>query len=106
MHYDVELMRDLMLALEPRQVSPRSNVVLALDDLGEEMGCSVEEVGAGLDLLLSLDYIDGGGQDDDYGFWLFRKLTRKGVQFIREARHPKDWERLKRHYQQVVAPEG
>lgn len=105
MEYDVELMRDMMLLLETRQLSPRSTVVISLGEVADELGTITAAVAASLDLLLRLDYIDGAGQDE-YGYWLFRKLTRKGVEFVRQARRPKDWERLKRHYGQAAVPEG
>ena len=97
MSYDLELMRQLMLTLEDRQLSPRSTVVLSLDDEARDLGRLPEAIAEGLNVLLDLEYIDGGGEDD-HGYWLFRKLTRKGVQFVREARQPRDWERMKRRY--------
>jgi hypothetical protein len=97
MDVDVEVMRELLLTLEPRQLSPRSTVVLCLDDEARDLGLDAGVVAAGLNTLLELDYIDGGGEDEG-GFWLFRKLTRKGLKFVRAARVPRDWERMKRHY--------
>lgn len=99
MDNDVELLRDLMFALEARQQSPRTTIVLSLTDEADEFGCTPGEVERGLDALLGLDYIDGAGQDEEPGFWLFRKLTRKGVQFVRATREPRDWERMKRHFE-------
>ena len=95
--HDVELMRDLLFLLEERQISPRSNVVLAIDAEADALGESPEMVEAGLNMLLDLDYIDGPGQDEP-GFWLFRKLTRKGNQFVKATRREGDWERLKRYF--------
>ena len=51
------------------------------------------EIEAGLATLLALDYIDGPGQDEP-GFFLFRKLTRKGLKFVDAARRPRDWEAI------------
>ena len=87
-----------MLALESRQQSPRANVVLSLDDEARDLGRLPEAVATGLDALLKLDYIDGPGPDEP-GFWLFRKLTRKGTLFVRETRKPRDWARLKGRYE-------
>ncbi len=97
MDHDVELLRELMLSLETQQLSPRAPVVISLDEEARELGRLPEAVASGLDALLRLEYIDGAGQDEP-GFWLFRKLTRKGVNFVREVRTPRDWARLKRRY--------
>lgn len=97
MSVDVELMRDLLFVLETRQVSPRSTVIVAIEDLAEDLGVMPETVAGGLDQLLALDYIEGPGADEP-GFWFFRKLTRKGTQFVRATRKPADWARIKRHY--------
>lgn len=97
MPQNVELMRELMLLLEARELSPRSTVVVSLDDEAIETGFTSDELADGLNLLLELDYIDGPGQDEP-GFWLFRKLTRKGRNFISATRRPADWERMKRHF--------
>ena len=97
MIHDVDLMRDLLFLLEERQISPRSNVVLSIDDEADVLGELPEAVEAGLNMLLNLDYIDGPGQDEP-GFWLFRKLTRKGNEFIKATRRQGDWDRLKRHF--------
>lgn len=104
MDFDVELMRDLMFSLEARQLSPRSTVILSLAETASELGCSQTEVARSLDALLDFEYIDGAGQDDERGFWLFRKLTRKGVQFVRATREPRDWERMKRRFEAQGAP--
>ena len=97
MMHDVELMRDLLFLLEERQHSPRSNVVLSIDDEAEVLGHLPEVVEAGLNTLLKLDYIDGPGRDEP-GFWLFRKLTRKGNEFVKATRREADWERLKWYF--------
>ena len=97
MDHDLDLMRDLLQALEARQLSPRTTVVLSLDDIASDLNTLPETVGTGLDALLRLDYVDGPGADEP-GYWLFRKLTRKGAQFVRETRTPDDWARMKRRY--------
>ena len=97
MMHDVDMMRDLLFLLAERQISPRSNVVLSIDAEAGALGQSSETVEAGLNMLLDLDYIDGPGQDEP-GFWLFRKLTRKGNDFIKATRREDDWQRLKRHF--------
>ena len=99
MEYDVEILRELMFALEERQQSPRSTVVLSLVDEAVDLGCSPAQVQDCLDGLLDLEYIEGAGHDEDPGFWLFRRLTRKGTQFVRATRSPQDWERMKRHFE-------
>lgn len=97
MFHDVELMRELLFLLEARQISPRSTVVLSIDTEAQELGQAPEAVEGGLDNLLDLGYIDGPGRDEP-GFWLFRKLTRKGVEFVRATRRQRDWERIKNHF--------
>ena len=99
MEYDVELLRELMFSLEERQQSPRTTVVVSLVEEAMEFGCTSAQVEASLDALLELEYIDGSGHDEEPGYWLFRKLTRKGTQFVRATREPRDWERMKRHFE-------
>lgn len=94
---DVDLLRRLMLMLEERELSPRQNVVIELYEESAELNCSAEDVADGLDRLLAIDYIEGPGMDDE-GFFLFRKLTRRGTQFLKEARHPRDWDRIKKQF--------
>ena len=105
MSQDVELMRELMLLLEARELSPRAAVVISLDDEALEIGSKSDDLADGLNLLLDLGYIDGPGQDEP-GFWLFRKLTRKGRGFISATRRPADWERMKRHFAQQANSMG
>ena len=97
MTYDVDLMRALMLVLEERQTSPRMAVVISLEDEAEALGREASEIGFCLTSLLELDYIDGPGEDEP-GFWLFRKLTRRGKTFVEEVRLAKDWVRIKQSY--------
>jgi len=97
MDHDVELMRDLLFVLESYQTSPRTVIVVSSDAEAEALGRATDEVELGLTTLLDFDYIDGPGHDEP-GFFLFRKLTRKGLQFVQATRSPRDWERLKRHY--------
>ncbi len=94
---DVDLLRRLMLMLEERQLSPRQPVVILLPDEAGALNCSPQEVADGLDRLLAIEYIDGPGLDEE-GFFLFRKLTRRGIQFVQAARRPGDWEKLKKQY--------
>ncbi len=98
MGYDVELLRELIFSLEARQLSPRTTIVLSLTEEAVALGRTPTQVEASLDALLELEYIDGAGPDDEPGYWLFRKLTRKGTQFVRATREPRDWERMKRHF--------
>ena len=97
MFHDVELMRDLLFLLETRQISPRSTVILSIDAEAAELGQAPEDVEGGLDNLLDLGYIDGAGRDEP-GFWLFRKLTRKGVEFVKATRRQRDWDRIKNYF--------
>ena len=97
MFHDVELMRELLFLLEARQISPRSTVILSISAEAAELGQAPEAVEGGLDNLLDLGYIDGPGRDEP-DFWLFRKLTRKGVEFVRATRRQGDWERIKNHF--------
>lgn len=97
MSSDVELFRDLLMVLETYQTSPRSVVVVSSELESETLGRAPEEIEDSLATLLDYDYIDGPGPDEP-GFFLFRKLTRKGLEFIKASRHPRDWEKLKRRY--------
>ena len=105
MSADVELFRDLLFMLETYQTSPRSVVVVSSELETESLGRPPSEIEEGLATLLDYDYIDGPGPDEP-GFFLFRKVTRKGLEFIKASRHPRDWEDLKRHYaeRQLDAP--
>ena len=98
MENDVDLLRELMVSLEKRQRSPRTTILLSLAEEAAAFGRSALEIGTGLDLLLRLEYIDGPGPDDEIGFWLFRKLTRKGRHFVDATRAPRDWERVKSRF--------
>ena len=100
MDHDVELMRELLLTLEEYQTSPRSVVVVSAELEGESLERDPTEIEAGLAALFDYDYIDGPGPDAP-GFFLFRKLTRKGLRFVQETRADRDWEKLKRHYAQL-----
>lgn len=97
MEHEIDLLHELMLVLETRQTSPRSTVVISEQAEAAVMGRSPQDVEAGLNRLLALAYIDGPGPDEP-GFWLFRKLTRKGNAFLRATRSPADWERMKRRH--------
>lgn len=103
MDYDVELMRDLLFLLEERQRSPRTTIILDVDELADEMKGAPDEVDASLGALLHLGYIDGPGGDTP-GYWFFRKLTRKGTQFLEATRRPADWDKMKRYFTDLRAP--
>lgn len=94
--FDVDLMRDLLFELETRQVSPRSTVFVSIDDQAIALDRSRAEIEFSLTGLLDLDYIDGPGMDE--GFFLFRKLTRKGNEFLRATRRARDWDKMKQHF--------
>ena len=99
MDHDVELIRDLLFVLETYQTSPRSVIIVSAEAEAQVLGRTTAEIEAGLVTLLDYDYIDGPGPDEP-GFFLFRKLTRKGKQFVEATSSPDDWERLKRHFAQ------
>lgn len=94
--HDVELLRTALLYLETRQVSPRATVIIDLREDAADLAYDERIFEDGLNLLLDLDYIEGPGPDAT-GFWLFRKLTRKGLEFVRATRDPADWTRMKKH---------
>ena len=91
---DFELLRLILLHLEDRQTSPRATVIIELAAEAEAVACDAGSLEDGLNLLLQLGYIEGPGAEAN-GFWLFRKLSRKGAEFVRLARDPADWSRLK-----------
>ena len=94
---DVDSMRNLLFILEERQVSPRATIIFSIQNAARELDCQSNEVLECLNLLQDLDYIEGPGQDEP-GCWLFRKLTRKGVQFVRQTRSPQAWEKIKARF--------
>ena len=98
MDNDVELMRDLLLLLEEYQTSPRSVIIVSVEAEADAVERPAAEIEACLATLLELDYIDGPGHDEP-GFFLFRKLTRKGLKFVEAARRPRDWQAMKRHFE-------
>ena len=99
MDNDVELMRDLLLMLEEYQTSPRTVIIISAEDEADALERAVSEIESGLAALLEYEYIEGPGQDEP-GFFLFRKLTRKGMNFAEATRRPRDWEKMKRHFEQ------
>ena len=94
---DVDLMRELLLILEVRQVSPRAIIIFSVEDAAQDLNRMPADVLEGLGVLQDLDYIDGPGQDDS-GIWLFRKLTRKGAHFVQQTRSPQAWEQMKTRF--------
>ena len=99
---DVEMLRELMLVLEDRQLSPRQTIIIELYAEAEALTWSPLDLADGLDHLLAIDYIEGPGMDEE-GFFLFRKLTRRGLAFLRAARRPRDWDKLKRQYAAIAS---
>jgi hypothetical protein len=91
---DVDLLRIILLQLEARQVSPRATVIISIQDEADDLLSDSQAVAAALDRLLELDYIDGPGHDTG-DMWLFRKLTRRGIQFLKATRDPAAWETMK-----------
>lgn len=92
--HDVELLRTALLYLETRQVSPRASVIIFLREEAAALDYDERSFEEALNRLLELDYIEGPGPEAN-GLWLFRKLTRKGVEFVRATRDADDWDRLK-----------
>lgn len=103
--HDVELLRTALLYLETRQVSPRATVVIDVRDGAADLDYDEQRFEDGLNLLLDLDYIEGPGPEAD-GLWLFRKLTRKGIEFVRATRDPADWTRMKQDRGINAMPSG
>ena len=94
MNPDVDLLRLLLLYLETRQVSPRATVLIDLRDEAADLGLAQDLLANSLNLLLDRGYIDGLGEEGAT-LWLFRKLTTKGVEFVRAARDPAAWAKIK-----------
>ena len=94
---DVDLMRELLFILETRQVSPRATIIFSIEDAAQALNRPPDAIFNGLGALQDLNYIDGPGEDEP-GIWLFRKLTRKGIQFVRHVRNPRAWEKMKTHF--------
>jgi hypothetical protein len=97
MVHDVDLLRDLLFMLEQRQVSPRATIIVSIDEASYDLNRMPDDIAKSLGVLQALDYIEGPGQDEP-GVWLFRKLTRKGVQFVRQMRNPRAWEQMKSRF--------
>ncbi len=96
MRRDVDLLRYLMLALEPIERSPPEPIFLELDHFAERIGQAPEIIGAHLDLLLAQGFIDGPGPYQNA--WLFRKLTPKGLALADNIRDARNWDAIKRTY--------
>ncbi len=102
MPHDFEQLRLILLYLEDRQISPRATVIIDTIGEAELVACDAQTFEDGLNRLLELGYVDGPGLGGQ-GLWLFRKLSRKGIEFVRVAREPADWARLKQCYVGMVA---
>jgi hypothetical protein len=100
MRRNVDLLRELVLALEPLERSPPEPVFLELDDFALRMGQSPETVCAHLDLLSAQGFIDGPGIWQTA--WLFRKLTPKGQALADNIRDARGWEAIKRSYSSML----
>jgi hypothetical protein len=103
--YDVEVLRAVLLYLETRQVSPRTTVIIVLREEARDLTDDARELCDGLNLLRDLDYIEGPGADAD-DIWLFRKLRPKGVAFVKAARDPEAWDRMKRRHAIRTMPQN
>ena len=97
MTQDVELLRALLFQLEDRQVSPRATVLVDAVFEAETLNVDRDAIEHAFTTLFDLDYVEGPGMAVE-GFWMFRKLTRKGIAFARATRDPRDWARIKSRY--------
>ncbi|WP_036284060.1 DUF2513 domain-containing protein [Methylocystis sp. ATCC 49242] len=102
MSRDVDVLRRLLLELEKEQRSPPEPIFVPLDDFARTLDKSTDEVGEALDLLLGLEFIDGPGAYKDA--WLFRKLTRRGVQLLDAIRDTDEWSKVKDAYNVFLEP--
>lgn len=102
MSRDVDVMRRLLLELEKEQRSPPEPVFIPLDKFSRQLDKSTFEIAEALDLLLSLDFIEGPGAYQDA--WLFRKLTRRGAQLLDAIRDMRDWAKVKNVYGALLRP--
>jgi hypothetical protein len=94
---DVDLMRQLLLQLEKEQRSPPEAIFAPVEQYARLLDASNREVMAALDLLADLDFIEGPGAWRDDA-WLFRKLTRRGVQLAAAVRDTREWGKVKDVY--------
>jgi DNA-binding MarR family transcriptional regulator len=100
MRRDVDLLRDLMLALEPIERSPPEPIFLELDDIAQKTGQTPESIVAHLDLLLEQGFIEGPGIYRRA--WLFRKLTAKGQALADNIRDARNWDAVKQTYSSML----
>lgn len=96
MSRDVEVLRRLLLEVEREQRSPPEPIFLPVTDFARALDLPAAEILAALDQLLRLDFIEGPGSYR--GAWLFRKLTRRGVQLADAIRDPREWRNVKQAY--------
>ena len=94
---DVELLRTLLLELEREQRSPPEPIFVPVADFARELGKSRAEIAEALDHLVSLEFIEGPGAYRDDA-WLFRRLTRRGVQLAAAVRDAREWLKVKDAY--------
>lgn len=95
---EFDTLRDAVLALEKLQRSPPEPIVLVLAEFAHTLGCSPGRLELVLARLTDLRLIEGPGAYNDA--WLFRRLTRRGRDFVDEVRNDKRWEEIKRAYLQ------
>lgn len=100
--FDVDLMRDVALALEAEQRSPPEPVFLEVTEMAAQLGALHADVVQALDGLRALSLIEGPGPYSDS--WLFRRITAKGRVFISEIRDPRRWREIKRAYGEILPP--
>lgn len=99
---EFDTLRETALALETLQRSPPEPIVLVLAEFANTLGYSPQEIELVLARLTDLRFIEGPGAYNDA--WLFRRLTRRGRDFVDEVRSEKRWEEIKRAYLQGDDP--
>ena len=76
---------------------PPEAFLLPLEDMALALGRTRAEVTGALELLLELAFIDAPGAYHGDA-WIFRKLTRRGVELAERVRDPREWEKVKEAY--------
>ncbi|MBL1257649.1 DUF2513 domain-containing protein [Methylocystis sp. Sn-Cys] len=94
---DVDLMRLLLLDLEGRQLSPPEAFVLPLEEIARRLDRTRGEVVDALEMLREAEFIDAPGAFRDDA-WIFRKLTRRGVELANLVADARQWDKVKNAY--------
>lgn len=99
MSYDADLLRDLTLLLAKEQRSPPEPLPLDLPMLARKTGVSLIEIKQALENLRDLEFIEGPGRFANT--WLFRKLTKRGILFVKAVVDIKRWKEIKKEYENM-----